>query len=194
VIAGPASIRLRAGLIGAATQIAVQRQDDTPFRVVVPVPVWATRVVVDARMQREAWSRFTDFGVTIQDHSGRQIEAAPLNYAFGRTAAEVPAGSRGDSMVVLLAPGFADTSASQPWSLDLTVRFLLDKPYTLDEGGSPFRPLAAAATRDERFPLARMPIAIPAGLDPLVLLVALEGEEHMWTRQVRLAGDGRKPQ
>ena len=194
VISSPASIRLRAGLMGAEQQVAVQRQDDAPFRVVVPVPTWATQVVVDARMPREAWSRFTDFGVTIQDHTGRQIETAPLNYAFGRTSAELPAGVRGDSIVVLLAPGFADANASKAWSLDLTVRFLLDKPYTLDEGGSPFRPLAAGATRDERFPLSRMPIVIPAGLDPLVILVALEGEDHVWTRQVRLRVNGGAPQ
>lgn len=186
VISSPVSIRLRIGLIGAEQQIAVQRQDDAPFRVVVPVPTWATRVIVDSRMPREAWSRFTDFGVTVQDHSGRQVETSPLNYAFGRLGTEVPAIARGDSIVILLSPGFADAAGSQAWSLDLSVRFLLDKPYTLDEGGSPFRPLAADATRDERFPLSRMPIVIPAGLDPLVIVVALEGEDHIWTRQIRL--------
>ena len=186
VTANAASIRLRAGLIGAEQQYVVQRGDDEPFRVVVPVPTWATRVIVDSRMPREAWSRFTDFGVTLQDHAGRQLETTPLNYAFGRTGAEVPDASRGDSIIVLLAPGFADAAASRSWSLELTVRFLLDKPYGLDEGGSPFRPLEAAATRDERFPLTRMPIVIPAGLDPLLIIVALEGEDNIWTRQVRL--------
>ncbi len=193
LIAVPVSIRLRLGLIGAEQQFAVQRQDDAPFRVVIPVPTWATRVIVDSRMPREAWSRFTDFGVTVQDHGGRQLEAAPLNYAFGRLNTEVPATVRGDSIVVLLSPGFADVAGSQSWSLDLSVRFLLDKPYTLDEGGSPFRPLSVDATRDERFPLARWPIAIPAGLDPLVIVVALEGEDHIWTRQVRLPTNSGTP-
>ncbi len=188
-----ASIRLRVGLIGAEQHYAVQRQDDRPFRVVLPVPGWAAQVVVDSRMPREAWSRFTDFGVTVEDASGRLIETEPLNYAFGRLSAEVPPAVRGDSIIVLLAPGFADAAASQAWTLDLTVRFLLDKPYGLDDGGSPFRPLAIAATRVERYPLSRMPIVIPPGLDPLIVVVALEGVDYVWTRQVRLRLDGGVP-
>jgi hypothetical protein len=156
------------------------------LRVAIPVPAWATRMIVDVRMPREAWSRYTDFGVTIQERNGRQLDASPLNYAFGRSGIEVPLTARGDSLAVLLAPGFADAAASHDWALSLTVRFLVDKPYALDDGGSAFRPLGVSATRTERFPVARMPIVIPAGFDPLALIIALEGEDHIWTRQVRL--------
>ena len=44
----------------------------------------AERVSIDSRMPRDQWLRFTDFGVTIQDKTGRHIDALPLNYAFGR--------------------------------------------------------------------------------------------------------------
>ncbi len=189
LVNAPVSLRLRAGLIGAARDTTVAEADDTPLRVAFPVPIWASRVLVDTRMPREVWSRYTDFGVTLQDRHGVQLGTGPLNYAFGRTGAELPVALHGDSLVVLLAPGFADASGSHAWSLALSVRFLVDKPITLDEGGSSVRPLPPSATRDERFPLGRLPIVMPGGFEPLLILVGLEGEDHIWTRQVHLRVD-----
>ena len=59
-------------------------------------------------MERAQWGKFTDFGVTLFDSVGRQIEKSPLNYAVGRLQAELPEG-HGDMPVELaLFPGFAD--------------------------------------------------------------------------------------
>jgi hypothetical protein len=193
VASSSVSLRLRAGLIGAERVIKVDQPNDMPLRLAIPVPAWATRMIVDARMPRTVWSRYTDFGVTIEERGGLQLEATPLNYAFGRSGVEVPPTARGDSLIVLLAPGFADPSGSHAWALELRVRFYVDKPFMLDEGGAPPRLLGVSAARDERFGITRWPVTGPAGFDPLLILVALEGDNHIWTRQLRLAVDGGVP-
>lgn len=188
-------VRLRAGLIGAERNITVQRNGDAPVRIAIPVPDWASRVVVDTRMSRESWSRFTDFGLSFIDQHGRQFESTPINYAFSRAAPELPDSIPGDTMVVLLSPGFADPGDRANWSIDLAVRFYVAKPYALDGEGSPRKALAAGAFREERFPQEPLPISMPPGFVPLITVVALEGPEQdqIWTRQVALPKPGGPP-
>jgi subtilisin family serine protease len=184
VVSGRLSVRTRVGMIGGEWRQRVQRNDDTPVRLVIPVPVWAERVAVDSRMPREQWLRFTDFGVTFQDRTGRHIDALPLNYAFGRAAPELPPHVIGDSLVILLAPGFAERAG--PWELEVAVRFYAAEVTELDASGSPFAPLSARASATQRYSLGSMPLMLPAGFRPVVILVALEGDEHAWTREVTL--------
>lgn len=181
-------VRIRAGLIGAERRITVQRSGDAPVRIAIAVPEWAGRVVVDTRMARESWSRFTDFGLSFIDQHGKMFESTPINYAFSRAVPELPDSIAGDTMFVLLSPGFADGRDRDTWSIDLSVRFYVDKPYALDGEGSPRKAIAPGALREERFATGPLPITIPPDFMPLVTIVALEGPEGemIWTRQVAI--------
>ncbi|MBP6570394.1 MAG: S8 family serine peptidase [Gemmatimonadales bacterium] len=184
VVAARLSVRTRAGMIGGEWRQRIERSGDAPVRLVIPVPEWAERVSIDSRMPRDQWLRFTDFGVTIQDKTGRHIDALPLNYAFGRATPELPPHVIGDSLVILLAPGFAERAGE--WALDVAVRFYAADVTELDSGGSPFAPLAGRATVTQRYSLGVLPLKLPVGFRPVVILVALEGDEHAWTREVTL--------
>jgi hypothetical protein len=191
IVAESLSVRLRLGMLGAASLQRIARTDDRPVRIVVPVPSWAERVVVDTRMERTSWPRFTDFGVTFQDRAGRHIDASPMNYAFGRATPELPSHVIGDSLVVVLSPAFAD--AVTPWELDLAVRFFAEDVVEIDGGGVPFSPLAPQGRLRVSYPAGPMPRAVPAGFRPMLILVALEGDDHAWTREVTLESAGRAP-
>ncbi|MES1259476.1 MAG: S8 family serine peptidase, partial [Gemmatimonadota bacterium] len=184
LVANQLSVRIRAGLIGAERRITVTGKDDAPIRVAIPVPEWATRTVVDTRMPAEAWGRFTDFGLTFLDRRGREIESTPINYAFSRATPELPDSIAGDSLIVMLSPGFADPADAGAWTIDLSVRFYVQTPYSLDGGGSPVKPVAGGALREERFAPGALPIKLPPGFVPLVTIVALEGTDHIWTREI----------
>ncbi len=189
----PMSVRLRAGLLGAERQIIVHAFSDAPVRLVVPVPSWAAHVAVDTRMPREAWSRFTDLGLSFLDRRGREFATTPINYAFSRATPDLPDSIGGDSLVLLLSPGFADPADRAPWTLELHVRFYVATPYSLDAGGSPYKPVAAGGLREERFVPGALPIALPPEFLPVVTLVALEGSDQTWTREVVLARPGPSP-
>lgn len=184
LVAAPLSVRLRVGLTGGELHQTVRRTTDQPVRIVVPVPEWAERVEVDSRMAESAWPQFTDFGVTIQDRAGRYIDAQPLNYAFGRAAPALPPHVAGDSLVVLLSPAFAERVA--PWELEVAIRFYAQDVIEFDGGGSAFQSLAPGGVQVARFPLGPLPRQLPAGFQPLVILVALEGDDHSWTHEVSL--------
>lgn len=191
IVAESLSVRLRLGMLGAASLQSIVRTDDRPVRVAVPVPTWADHVVVDTRMARESWPRFTDFGVTFQDRAGRHLDALPMNYAFGRATPELPRHVIGDSLIVLLSPAFADAVA--PWELDLAVRFFAEDVVEIDGGGVPFSPLAPRGRLSVAFPAGPMPRAVPVGFRPMLILVALQGDDHAWTREVTLESAGRVP-
>ena len=193
LIARSLPVRLRAGLTGAERRITVQRDGDAPTRIAIPVPTWAVRMVVDTRMPREEWSRFTDFGLSFLDRRGREFETHPINYAFSRAVPELPDSIAGDTVIVLLSPGFADPRDPGAWSVELTVRFYVEKPYALDGDGSPVKPVAAGALREERFVPGLMPIQFPVDFVPLVTIVALEGTDHIWTRELTLARPAEAP-
>jgi hypothetical protein len=182
LVARPLSVRLRAGLIGAERRVSVQATGDAPMRIAVPVPAWAAHLSVDTRMPREAWSRFTDFGLSFLDRRGREFESTPINYAFSRATPDLPDSTIGDTVVLVLSPGFADPSDQGPWSLDISVRFYVATPYSLDAGGSPYKPVPPGALRAERFALGALPIVLPPEFVPLITVVALEGNDHIWTR------------
>jgi hypothetical protein len=193
LVTTPLSVRLRAGLVGGERRFNVRATSDAPIRLVVPVPAWAAHLSVDTRMAREAWSRFTDFGLSFLDHRGREFESTPINYAFSRATPELPDSVQGDSIVVLLSPGFADPDDHAPWALDVTVRFYVATPYSLDAGGSPYRPVLAGALREERFAPGPLPIALPPEFVPIITIVALEGKDQTWTRELAVARPASSP-
>ena len=187
LVATTLSVRLRAGLIGGERRISVTGKDDASVRVAIAVPAWAARTVVDTRMPRDAWARFTDLGVSFLDRHGRLFETKPITYAFGRATPTLPDSVVGDSLIVVLSPGFADPADHGTWSIELDVRYYVETPYSLDAGGSLVKPAAPGALREERFAPGVMPITFPPEFLPLVTIVALEGTDHIWTREVTLA-------
>jgi hypothetical protein len=157
-----------------ATSSAVRR---IPF----VAPAWARSVVVDVTMSREQWSRFTDFGVTLFDSAGRQIEKQPLNYAFGRLQAKLPGGHGGMPVELALFPGFADT-ADQSWAARASIRLYADSAIALEPTGEPVIIVPAGKTTTTRFTLPDSPWPLGDGFFPLAVLAA-RADEHTWTRE-----------
>jgi hypothetical protein len=193
LVTSPLSVRLRAGLVGGERHFSVRATGDAPIRLVVPVPAWAAHLSVDTRMARDAWSRFTDLGLSFLDRRGREFESTPINYAFSRATPELPDSVLGDSIVVLLSPGFADPEDHAAWALDVAIRFYVATPYSLDAGGSPYRPVLAGALREERFAPGPLPIALPPEFVPIITVVALEGKDQTWTRELVVARPASSP-
>jgi hypothetical protein len=75
----------------------------------------------------------------------------------------------------------------------MSIRFYVATPYSLDAGGSPYKPVAAGGLREERFVPGALPIALPPGFLPLITVVALEGTDQTWTREVVVARPGSPP-
>ncbi len=191
IVANPLTVRLRAGLIGASRDLEIRQRGDARVRVAIAVPAWATNVAVDTRMPQAQWSRFTDFGVSFHDRTGAQFGATPINYSFSRATPDLPEKLRGDSLVLMLSPAFADPGDRAEWTLALTVKFYVSTPYSLDGGGSPFKNVAAGAIREERFRTGELPIPIPRDFSPVITAVALEGADRIWTREIVLAPERR---
>ncbi|MES2124370.1 MAG: S8 family serine peptidase [Gemmatimonadota bacterium] len=187
VIGTPVSVRLRAGLVGAERRIAIHRADGAPLRIAIAVPQWASRMQVDARMPPEQWRRFTDLGMTFQDRRGRQFATAPIDYPLARAAPPLPHGMAGDTLVVLLSPAFADPG-TQEWRLDFQVRFYPERVVGLDSGGKPAVQLSAGKSLEQRFFTGPLPIDLSGGLTPVLIVLAQEGEDSIWMREISPQG------
>jgi tripeptidyl-peptidase II len=170
-------------LLGGAERIeTVVARGSAVRRIPFNAPAWARSVVVDITMSREQWGRFTDFGVTLFDSIGRQIEKQPLNYAFGRLQAKLPEAHGNMPVELALFPGFADTTA-EAWTLRASIRLYADSAVAL-------KPVAAAAsvtvpagkTVMARFSLPDSPGPLGDGFVPLGVL-AVRSDDHTWTRE-----------
>ena len=157
-------------------------------RIPFVAPAWARSVVVDITMDRAQWGRFTDFGVTLFDSIGKQIEKQPLNYAFGRLQARLPEGHGNLPVELGLFPGFADTTTNESWTLRASIRLYADSAVSLDpaeEAGSSLTvPPGKSAT--STFTLPASPWPLGDGFFPLGVLVA-RAAEHTWTRESGLS-------
>ena len=153
-------------------------------RIPFVAPAWARAVVVDLTMDRLQWSRFTDFGVTLFDSAGRQIEKKPLNYAFGRLQAALPE-QHGDMALELgLFPGFADPRTEGNWTVRAAIRLYSDSAIALDPTAPSDTSLTIAPgkTATIGFTLSGSPWPLGDGFFPLGIVVA-RSEEHSWTRE-----------
>ena len=195
-------------LVGAERGHTVVARGSGTERVTFRAPRWAKHVEVDVAMERAQWGRFTDFGVTLFDSAGRQLEQSPLNYAFGRLGAELPEGHGDMALAVGLFPGFADsaTAAGGPWTAQVTIRLYAERPVALQPGGEAGAAAGAAAgagdaaqgppaaalavppgrTVTQGFTLpASLPWALGDGFHPLGILGVRAGEQ-VWTRRAGL--------
>jgi hypothetical protein len=174
-------------LLGGAERVeTVVARGSAVRRIPFVAPAWARSVVVDLAMNAEQWGRFTDFGVTLFDSIGRQIEKQPLNYAFGRLQAKLPEGHGNMPVELALFPGFADTTA-ESLTLRASIRLYADSAVALKApGAKPDVTIAPGKTETVRFTLPESPWPLGDGFFPLGVLAA-RSDEHTWTRESGLA-------
>ncbi len=172
-------------LLGGAERVeTVVARGSAVHRIPFIAPRWAATVIVDISMERAQWSRFTDFGVTLFDSGGRQIEKQPQNYAFGRLQASLPSG-HGDMPVDLaLFPAFANPNSDEPWTVRAAIRLYSDSAVALTAAGSGPASLTVPPGRDasRAFPIPESPWRLGDGFFPLGILVARVGQQT-WTRE-----------
>jgi hypothetical protein len=146
-------------------------------------PAWARSVVVDVSMDREQWDRFTDFGATLFDSIGQQIEKQPLNYAFGRLQTRLPEGHPDMPVELGLFPAFADSAGNQAWTLQASIRLYADSAIALAPVGKESSiSLAGGKTETIRFTLPETPWPLGDGFFPVAVL-AVRSNDHTWTRE-----------
>jgi hypothetical protein len=179
-------VRLRAAATGAEWRSRASGNASRPGAIAVPVPPWAATLALDVTMPQDAWSRFTDFGVTLRRRDGRILQEAPLDYAFGRVRLEVPPDLRGDTLELALLPAAAQAEPATPWEVSVAARFYAAEAVPVDHGGAPRAVLEEQRVRRVRFPFERWPVQVPEGWLPLVSLIAMEGDAGIWTREVAL--------
>jgi hypothetical protein len=172
-------------LLGGAERVeTVLGRGSGVRRIPFVAPAWARAVVVDLTMERAQWGRFTDFGVTLFDSTGRQIEKQPLNYAFGRLQAKLP-DEHGDMPVELgLFPGFAEAKGDESWTLRAYIRLYADSAVALEplrEADSTIT-VAPGQTAAAGFSLPASPWPLGDGFFPLAVLVA-RADERSWARE-----------
>jgi hypothetical protein len=180
----PATAKVTMLLGGAERVHTVVARGSAVQRIPFIAPAWARNVIIDVTMERAQWDRFTDFGVTLFDSAGRQIEKKPLNYAFGRLQAALPGGHGGMAVELALFPGFAEQAGEQPWTARASIRLYADSAVTLPADAAASEPLTVAPGRSasRTFPLPATPWPLGDGFFPLGILVARDGE-HIWTRE-----------
>lgn len=172
-------------LVGGAERVeTVVARGSAVRRIPFMAPEWARAVVVDLTMERAQWSRFTDFGVTLFDSVGRQIEKQPLNYAFGRLQANVQEHRGNQPLELALFPAFADPNSDENWTVRATIRLYADSAVALDPAApaDSVITIAPGQTVNAEFALPSNPWPLGDGFFPLAVLVARVGEQS-WTRE-----------
>lgn len=167
-------------LIGAERGAVVASQGSAERTLSFTLPPWARRVVVETRLEPSLWSRFTDFGVSLLDASGRLLGTSPLNYAVGRLEVDLPEGTEPGSATVLLIPGFAAPEARDRWHAELAIRLYADSSAAV-----PLARLGASADASV-FRLGAIPWPLGDAFHPLGRAVLRAGPER-WARESRLA-------
>ncbi len=131
--AGPGSISgtVDARLVGARHTHRVSATTDVRRVVPVVVPDSAVELRLEVRVPESVWRRVTDFGVTVFDIAGHKLSDGPLHYTIGRQSVALDAVSPGDTLLVELAPAFADPAGDQTWEGEVSADFLRAQPIAL---------------------------------------------------------------
>lgn len=180
-LAGERQVRLK--LVGGERTMSLVARGGDTVTTGIEVPSWATRLVVDLTMPRDQWARFTDFGMTLFDSAGRQINTAPLDYSFGRIEAAFDLDHPAHTVQVALFPAPAEPGNREEWSASLSMRLYAAEGFPLSaaQGG----PSAPEAEETTVFPLPALPWSLPEGFYPLGRL-EVSHRERAWTREVPL--------
>jgi subtilisin family serine protease len=155
-----------------------------PERIFFVAPAWATHIGIDLRMDPAQWPRFTDFGLTLMDSTGHRLVAQPVNYSLGRITLDRRPGSPSEPLVLVLSPGFADSTRDTRWTAQMSIRLYADSTNTAFISG-PETPVAPGAAAQLSLPLPPPPVPLGEGFFPLGVVVVQEGD-HTWTREVPL--------
>jgi subtilisin family serine protease len=120
-------------------------------RLAVPDSVDAMRLEVN--VPERVWRQLTDFGVTVFDAVGHKLSDGPMHYTIGRQTVRLDKTAAGDTVLVELAPAFADPLGEQAWEAELVVDFFRVRPVDLLADTSPAArfTLAPGATRSLAF-------------------------------------------
>lgn len=177
---------LGAAAIGAVRTFNVMQHGSARHDIDIAAPSWARGIQVEVAMPREAWSRFTDFGVTLFDSAGAQLGKAPLNYALGRLEHEIQPVGRAQPLRIGLFPGFASPADTAAWSAEVTVRFYADSARPLAAVGQRALGLGAHDSASVAFTASSVPEA-PAGFHPLGLVLVRTGDDEVWASEAILA-------
>ena len=178
-----------AALLGADRRGRISRTGGDDVLLPVPVPAWATRVVIDVEMPPGQWERFTDFGMTLLRADGRQYVHQPLNYRIGRLAVEAEDSMRlgPEAATLALLPGLATGMDRQPWTASISIRFYAAEPSFLEpvQGGE--ASVGRGRTGSARFIVPAAPWPLEPGFAPLGVVWAETGSA-IWTRELPLGG------
>ncbi|HEU5220118.1 MAG TPA: hypothetical protein VFU23_15770, partial [Gemmatimonadales bacterium] len=179
--------RLDLGVIGGERRFDVSATGSDDLAIPFRLPGWARRLVVDLELDPAQWSRFTDLGFTARDAVGRILGKSPANYARARLTADLPAGASDQDATIVLAPAFAEPGSRERWSARVTLRVEAARPNAIaTEGGDEFT-LPAGRSRVLRGRLGDFPWSLPAGFEPLTILIAESGGIS-WGWRIPLAG------
>jgi hypothetical protein len=174
-------VRVTATDIGAVTTITVSGTGDTPKLLPVEVPEWTREMIVDVRLPDGAWNQLTDFGVTLFDSAGAQIDIGPLSFGFGRHEFELSRRHRGKTLQLEFFPGYAHLRPPPSWQAEVTIYLIARVPTKLDAAGADtaaivlepgestglqFLPPETRAVPDGFVPLIEV-VAVPAGGAPM---------------------------
>ena len=183
-VAARVELRLR----GAERSDTVRSSGSAIQRVPFAIPVWATGLEVDVRMDPAQWGRFTDFGVTVLDALGRQVAQDPMEYAFGRLSTALPPEHGGTEAELALYPGLADAGDQGDWSVTTTIRLYADSAAAIEPlASSGSVTLGPGAAGEARFRLPPSPWPLPVGFAPLGVVLVRESD-RVWTRESGFAG------
>jgi hypothetical protein len=159
--------------IGAVKTVTVSGEGDDPKFLPLEVPDWVREVVVDVQLPDGAWNQYTDFGVTLFEPSGEQVDIGPLSFGFGRHEFELSGRHKGQTLQLELFPAFAHLEPPATWDAKVTVYLIAATPNTLEAAGAetPSIVLAPGEVTGIQFvpPEGR---AMPAGYVPLIEVVA----------------------
>jgi subtilisin family serine protease len=154
-------------------------------RVKFTLPPWAVHAVIDAQVDRAAWSRFTDFGFTLFDSAGRQMGQAPLNYELSRMQVQLPPATGGARNVeVRLFPGLATLSDKAPWTAQVRIKLYADSANITQTTGSAIS-LAGKSSAVSTIPWTTPTLPLGEGFVPLAVVVVPENE-RAWTFELPL--------
>lgn len=165
------SVEIVGRAVGAARDIDIRGDRDTPQRIRVDIPAWAGELVFDLELEEGLWSQLTDFGVTVFDSAGFKVAEGPLSYGFGRLTVELPRYRRGVPLEIELFPAFAHLEPPDRWSGQGRISLIAANPATLDLAG--VDTTTALTTEPGQYQMVRFApiperLVIPAGYDPLL--------------------------
>jgi tripeptidyl-peptidase-2 len=162
---GSTNLVARAALMGAERTVTVEGRGSPAESLAVEVPDWASRAEVLVRMSPEQWERFTDFGLSVYDTLGQQLDATPLDYSMGRATLTIAPRHAGRTALIELFPALARVDDSLPWTATVRVRFWLEHPGAV----GPDQALDVVAGGRAVLPgVTPGPLLLPEGFSPLL--------------------------